>query len=752
MGPITSLMGPITSLMGPITSLMGPITSLMIFPDNAHSSLCLGGSDIFAKVRENSPMGQFVANLSIFGDPGANTIRLCLTGENADWLFLEGRTIRLNASSSRILDREVYGSILMAELTCYEDNVKRSQYRIIVEILNENDNKPLFLEKTIQPFSISELTAVNTVAFTVKATDADGDLITYIIDESLPDANYFRVDLPNSGRVVLDKPLDYETKTQLQLVMHAVESNTGEKYKTSVNLTVNIDDGDDQYPQFLPCVPASRDGIFPVCTNPVYTANITERDQDMVLQFSPGPVHAEDGDRGLVTPLIYTILSGADGKFAIDNQTGEITLTTPVGDRHQTPTFTLHVMASQLNDPMKYSVAMVVVRVLAENAFPPAFNRTIYKGFVTQSTSPATIVTTYGNQVLLIQAMDRDFKNGVNPKMHYSLHPLSVSEGLYRITQDGVLVARTDRLRAFDRHIFQAVARDADSGEVVTASVDIEVLQRGQPAPFTLVHDSMQRLEEISSRTTDKFGDEYEAVRISNLSLTVPSHEKTTEAVREKFPKSPFTEEHLFGDMDTRLAGGVAGIALLFLVVALFLIFQLVRSRRGRRDPDNQGAVALGKHPNVVSSGQPEYLTEEMSYSNEAFIGEYVSSRSGSLHGRHGVYTRKQSLPAALLHPPGRDERGGSRPSGGALHFPVMPEPPPLSRGSASSLQSRDVTSEEAGHSQGPVVKDAPLVGVREESEMETECSPAVKQESHSVQGQTEGTSTDTGDDGGDRV
>ena len=49
------------------------------------------------------------------------------------------------------------------------------------------------------------------------------------------------------------------------------------------------------------------------------------------------------------------------------------------------------------------------VRVLAENSFPPTLNQTTYKGFVIQSDSPATIVSTYGKQVLIIQATDRDF-------------------------------------------------------------------------------------------------------------------------------------------------------------------------------------------------------------------------------------------------------------------------------------------------------------------------------------------------------
>lgn len=41
-----------------------------------------------------------------------------------------------------------------------------------------------------------------------------------------PDANYFRIDLPNSGKVILDKPLDFETKTQLEVVIYAVVGTT----------------------------------------------------------------------------------------------------------------------------------------------------------------------------------------------------------------------------------------------------------------------------------------------------------------------------------------------------------------------------------------------------------------------------------------------------------------------------------------------------------------------------------------------
>ena len=37
-----------------------------------------------------------------------------------------------------------------------------------------------------------------------------------------PDARFFRIDLPNSGRVVLARPLDFESRQSLEVVVTAV--------------------------------------------------------------------------------------------------------------------------------------------------------------------------------------------------------------------------------------------------------------------------------------------------------------------------------------------------------------------------------------------------------------------------------------------------------------------------------------------------------------------------------------------------
>ncbi|KAM4569823.1 cadherin-related family member 5 isoform 2-T2 [Odontesthes bonariensis] len=457
-----------------------------------------------------------------------------------------------------------------------------------------------------------ELADLNSVVFTVKAVDADGDVIRYTIDQSSEDARFFRIDLPNTGNVVLNKPLDYESKTRLQLVMWAQESNTVEKFNTSAILTVNVKDGDDMYPHFLPCTPVSP-GV-PVCMNPTYTANITQRHQDVVLNFSPGPIRAEDGDRGIDSPLIYAILSGDNqGRFVINNRTGEIRLTRTMDDRRPPANFTLSIMVCQVDDRLKYSVTSVLVRVLCENKFPPAFNRTTFKGFIIQSSSPASIVSTFGNQVLQVQVSDRDFSDGVNPNINYLLHPPS---RLYQVTQDGVLIARTDQLRAFDRHILQVVARDEESGEEVSASVDVEVLQRGQAVP-----------------------------------------------------RGAFSEQQLLGDMDSRLAGGLAVMVLLmFLSAVLFVLLRTVRRRR-LEDPDQRDPAALGKHPSVVNVSPPVFVDESL-YRSRAFSRQSESSSQlGSFHGRYGVYTRRQSLP-----PPPPSDAGLCDPAAHHL-FIVMEKP-----------------------------------------------------------------------------
>ncbi|XP_074532989.1 uncharacterized protein LOC141796027 [Halichoeres trimaculatus] len=509
---------------------------------------CLDGQDVFATVRENSHWGEVVTEL--MADTRMEGVHWRLDGKDADWFFLDERYIRLNTSADKILDREVQGPFLTAELSCYEEDIFQSVYRIMVEILNENDNSPVFATNTVHSLTISELTSVNTVVFTVLATDADNDKIIYSIDQTSPDAEYFKVVLPNSGEVILSKPLDYETKTSLSVTIHASvsdkEMTTAERFNTSTNITIFVLDGDDQYPQFLPCMLLLQNETSRICASPVYTVNVTEGEEDIVLDFNPGPIQAVDGDRGLNSPVSYAIVSGdEDGRFLIDRETGDVRLVHGVMDRLLTPLVPLQVMAYQDDDPRKYSVATVLVRFVAVNQYLPEFEMDEYQGFVTGGKSPVSLVNTYGNRALMLHVEDQDFNHGFNPMIYYTFSPTSNHTDIYRITQDGLLIAWTDHLQPQQKHVLQVMAIDQESGDATVATVLVKVLSDGQPIPYGALVE-----ERLTGCTVGK------ALFLSMVFITV------------------------FGGF-------------------LYLVIWLRRRHKGQMDPLERGCVAQGKHPNV---------------------------------------------------------------------------------------------------------------------------------------------------------
>ncbi|XP_015820100.2 cadherin-related family member 5 isoform X1 [Nothobranchius furzeri] len=525
-------------------SLLLVIWSLHTAAAESGWSGCLDGQDVFATVKENSPKGEVV--IKLLDDTTENSVHWNLFGKDAVWFYLDGRNIRLNTSAENILDRETLGPILMAELSCQEEDVVQIVYRILVEILNENDNSPMFPENAARTLSISELTPVNTVVFTIQAIDADNDKLIYSIDQTSPDAEYFRIDLPNSGEVILSRPLDYETKTLLSIHIYATEMNTAEHYNTSINITISVLDGDDQYPQFLPCILFYLDEKSQICTSPVYLVNITEGEENVALDFFPGPVRAVDGDGGLNSSISYAILSGDnDGHFSMDSKTGEVRQIKGVRNRLITPELHLRIMAYQDDDPRKFSVTTVLVRVLAVNQFHPKFSLAEYHGFVTVGKGQASLVNTYGNKALVLNVQDQDFNQGFNPMIYFTFSDTSNYTDIYQVTKGGLLLAKTNHLKPKQKHILEVTAIDQESGDAAFATVLVEVLPEGQMIPL-----------------------------------------------------SPLGEERLTGCT----VGKALFLSMVFMALLggmLFVFMWLRKKHKGRRDPLERGCVAQGKHPNV---------------------------------------------------------------------------------------------------------------------------------------------------------
>nr|XP_023966373.2 cadherin-related family member 5-like [Chrysemys picta bellii] len=355
--------------------------------------------------------------------------------------------------------------------------------------------------------------------------------------------------------------------------------NTKERYNSSARIRVNVLDGDDQYPRFLPCNFLAHDGAS-VCVSPVYTANVTEREVKVgPLHFVPGSVYAEDGDRELKAAITYAILAGTDhGRFQIDNVTGAITMLRPAESRSHTPAFSLSVMAAQVNDANKYVVTEVRVRVLAANVHPPRFSRPQYQAFVREEPSLAALVLTYSDRVLTLQAADADFPDGFNPKVRYSLTPQSNHTQLFQITPSGLLVARADRLRALQQYFLQVIARDEESGETTNTTVNVEVLRPGQAVPVD------------------------------------PSEAGQSQ-----------------GPLDVGVLAGSLGALLLLTAAILLLLVHAMKKRQRHQQALERASLAIEKHPNVVNAGKSAPHPGNIYFQNEGYsdLGDTTPESSG---------------------------------------------------------------------------------------------------------------------------
>ncbi|XP_064309048.1 cadherin-related family member 5-like [Phalacrocorax carbo] len=612
------------------SSLLAACLALQLAP--ARSDGCSGFGNLFAEVAENSAHGSLVARLpagggAAGGGAAGGGLQLCLDGADAAWFYLDGRSLRLNASAGRALDREELESpVLMVALTCAEDGFSPVEYRIIVQVLNENDNRPHFQGAAVLTHNVSELAAVHSVVFSTQAEDADGDTLMYVIDTASPDARFFRIDLPNSGKVVLARALDFESRQRLEVVVTAVEMNTKERFNASARVRVNVLDGDDQYPQFLPCTPRHHRGLT-VCTSPVYTANVTEGQlQGGPLSFSPGSIYAEDGDRGLRAAITYSLLAGQEsGRFHMDNATGAITLLRAVESSRTTPAISLSVMAAQVNDASKYAVTQAVVRVLAANRHPPRFARAAYRAFVPAGAREAALLLTFGGHVLALRAHDPDFPEGLNPQVRYSLRPGTEHGQLFQVMPNGLLVARADRLRPAQSYRLEVLARDEESGETTNTTVELEVLWPGQAAPRDPSEAGPGR---------------------SPLNMGV-------------------------------LAGGL-GALLLLTAAILFLIMRAMKKRQRQQETADRAALAIEKHPNVslrwfqpVPASKPTSSPPSLYYPNEG----YSEGGEGPPPPPPPPPPAPQPPPAPKLQANSLGRPGGS-PEGSPSPPPASPELP----------------------------------------------------------------------------
>ncbi|XP_010072790.1 PREDICTED: protocadherin-15-like, partial [Pterocles gutturalis] len=237
-----------------------------------------------------------VDNMLIKGTAGGPdpTIELSLKDNGDYWVILDPISQRLYLNSTgRVLDRDLPMSIqsIVVQVQCVNKKVGtiiNHEVRIVVR--DRNDNSPQFQHQQYY-VAVNELTPVGTTIFTGfsgnnGATDIDdgpNGQIEYVIQYNPNDKTSnrtFDIPLTLSGAVVLRERLNYEEKTRYFVTVQANDraQNLNERRTSTTTLTVDVLDGDDLGPMFLPCVlvnntrdcrPLTYQASLPELTDPV---------------------------------------------------------------------------------------------------------------------------------------------------------------------------------------------------------------------------------------------------------------------------------------------------------------------------------------------------------------------------------------------------------------------------------------------------------------------------------------------------
>uniref|UniRef100_A0A8C7B652 Protocadherin-15 n=1 Tax=Neovison vison TaxID=452646 RepID=A0A8C7B652_NEOVI len=403
-----------------------------------------------------------VDNMLIKGTAGGPdpTIELSLKDNVDYWVLLDPvRQMLFLNSTGRVLDRDPPMNIhsIVVQVQCINKKVGTVIYHEVrIVVRDRNDNSPTFKHESYYA-TVNELTPVGTTIFTGfsgdnGATDIDdgpNGQIEYVIQYNPDDPtsnDTFEIPLMLSGNVVLRKRLNYEDKTRYFVIIQANDraQNLNERRTTTTTLTVDILDGDDLGPMFLPCVlvPNTRD-----CRPLTYQAVIPElrTPEELNPIIVTPPIQAVDQDRNIQPPsdrpgILYSILVGTPEDyprfFHMHPRTAELSLLEPVNrDFHQK--FDLVIKAEQDNGHPLPAFASLHIEILDENNQSPYFTMPSYQGYILESAPVGATISDSLNLTspLRIVVLDKDIEDTKDPELHLFLNDYT---SVFTVTQTGI--------------------------------------------------------------------------------------------------------------------------------------------------------------------------------------------------------------------------------------------------------------------------------------------------------------------------
>ncbi len=303
--------------------------------------------DQFFSVTENAVAdGSFIVGRVEASDVDTGQAKTySITAGNEDGKFaIDSETGELTLAGA--LDRETTDSYSLTIEVTDSGNPPLTDTATITIGVNDFNEAPVVLD---QSFMVDEnvLADGSVVVGSVSASDVDhGQDITYAITSGNDDGR-FAID-SDTGEITVVDTLDHETINSYRLTVE-VSDNGSPALSSTATITVNIND--------LNEAPVVSDQVFTVDENVLADGSVVV-----------GSVNASDVDDDQAKS--YAITGGNDdGRFAIDPDTGEITVVDTL-DHETIDSYRLTVEVSDNGSPALSSTATITVNINDLNEAP----------------------------------------------------------------------------------------------------------------------------------------------------------------------------------------------------------------------------------------------------------------------------------------------------------------------------------------------------------------------------------------------
>uniref|UniRef100_A0A670YAU8 Protocadherin Fat 3 n=1 Tax=Pseudonaja textilis TaxID=8673 RepID=A0A670YAU8_PSETE len=389
----------------------------------------------YPSVLENSPKDVSVIQIQAQDPDSSTTERMTyrITSGNPQNFFAINTKTGLITTTSRKLDREQQPEHFL-EVTVTDGGVspKQSTVWLVVQVLDENDNKPQFPEKVYQ-VKLPERDRKKRGepiyrAFAFDKDEGPNAEISYSIVDGNEDAKFF-ID-PKTGMVSSRK--QFTAGSYDILTIKAVDNGRPQKSSTA---RLHIEWIKKPPPSLVPLT----------FDEPFYNFTIMESDRvtEIVGVVSVQPANI---------PLWFDIVGGNfESSFEADKGVGTIVVAKPLDAEQRS----MYNMTVEVTDGTNVASTQVLIKVLDNNDNGPEFSHPHYDVMISEDIMPDT-------EILQVEAMDRDEKHKLSYIIHSSLDSISMRK--FRMDPNTGVLYTAERLdhEAQDKHILNIMVRDQE--------------------------------------------------------------------------------------------------------------------------------------------------------------------------------------------------------------------------------------------------------------------------------------------------